>query len=169
MEEETSVVAAPSSSSPPRPQAASAASPFRKYADALSCNNCHHHATNYCNNTNINCNTQSNNNNNDAVSNNNNSGSNTTTTKRSILIKELIPSPYLQFNKSTERNVTSAYPIFKLVIVPLGVSTTTSILFSNNTDNMDAHMYFMRNVCHVGYLFVMVVQFVVGRIWIMLV
>mmetsp|Transcript_22530 Transcript_22530/g.34649 ORF Transcript_22530/g.34649 Transcript_22530/m.34649 type:complete len:474 (+) Transcript_22530:187-1608(+) len=31
-------------------------SPFRKYADALSCNNCHHHATNYCNNQQINCN-----------------------------------------------------------------------------------------------------------------
>mmetsp|Transcript_7929 Transcript_7929/g.11974 ORF Transcript_7929/g.11974 Transcript_7929/m.11974 type:complete len:479 (-) Transcript_7929:113-1549(-) len=31
-------------------------SPFRKYADALSCNNCHHHATNYCNNHHINCN-----------------------------------------------------------------------------------------------------------------
>jgi len=31
-------------------------SPFRKYADALSCNNCHHHATNYCNNQHINCN-----------------------------------------------------------------------------------------------------------------
>ncbi|KAL7448559.1 hypothetical protein ACHAWC_000726 [Mediolabrus comicus] len=50
------------------------------YADALSCNNCHHHATNYCNNTNIHCNTQSNSN--DAVSNNNNNGSNTTTTNK---------------------------------------------------------------------------------------
>jgi len=35
-----------SSSTPP-------SSPFRRYADALSCNNCHHHATNYCSNHNI--------------------------------------------------------------------------------------------------------------------
>jgi hypothetical protein len=75
MEEELSVAA------PTPPAAASAASPFRKYADALSCNNCHHHATNYCNNTNIHCNTQSNNNN-DAVANNNNGSSNITTTNK---------------------------------------------------------------------------------------
>jgi hypothetical protein len=73
--EEVSSVAAPTPAA-----AASVASPFRKYADALSCNNCHHHATNYCNNTNIHCNTQSNSN--DAVSNNNNNGSNTTTTNK---------------------------------------------------------------------------------------
>jgi len=43
----TSMVAVVSPpSSPP-------SSPFRKYADALSCNSCHHHATNYCNNNNI--------------------------------------------------------------------------------------------------------------------
>lgn len=82
MEEESSVTA-PSASSQLRatPQAASVSSPFRKYADALSCNNCHHHATNYCNNTNINCNTQSNNNN-DAIANNNNSSNTTTTNKK---------------------------------------------------------------------------------------
>jgi len=45
----SSSAAVASSTQPP-------SSPFRKYADALSCNNCHHHATNYCNNQHINCN-----------------------------------------------------------------------------------------------------------------
>eukprot|EP00985_Skeletonema_marinoi_P023076 scaffold15086_cov132-Skeletonema_marinoi.AAC.3 len=46
----------PSSSTAVAPSTQPPSSPFRKYADALSCNNCHHHATNYCNNQHINCN-----------------------------------------------------------------------------------------------------------------
>jgi len=46
----------PSSSTAVAPSTQPPSSPFRKYADALSCNNCHHHATNYCSNQHINCN-----------------------------------------------------------------------------------------------------------------
>jgi len=52
----------PSSSTAVAPSTPPPSSPFRKYADALSCNNCHHHATNYCNNQHINCTTTTQNN-----------------------------------------------------------------------------------------------------------
>mmetsp|Transcript_15079 Transcript_15079/g.22730 ORF Transcript_15079/g.22730 Transcript_15079/m.22730 type:complete len:490 (-) Transcript_15079:101-1570(-) len=55
-------------------------SPFRKYADALSCNNCHHHATNYCNNHHINyCNTTTTQNN-DATTSSSPAGNNSSLT-----------------------------------------------------------------------------------------
>mmetsp|Transcript_11083 Transcript_11083/g.22013 ORF Transcript_11083/g.22013 Transcript_11083/m.22013 type:complete len:483 (+) Transcript_11083:167-1615(+) len=55
-EDVPTIGASPSSSTAVAPSTQPPSSPFRKYADALSCNNCHHHATNYCSNQHINCN-----------------------------------------------------------------------------------------------------------------